>query len=148
VSVASIAVNFAAAYGMVKWVGIGHAGLALSTASVAVFGAVVLLAVLQRRLAGIGLRKLAGSAAKITVSAVLMGAACKLSSVLVHSAMGAHRHAPLVDVAISIPLGVAVFYAAARLWGIEELEAVEAACYTAFRNALRPEVGDPPARSR
>ena len=46
---ASIAVNFAASYGLVKWAGIGHAGLALSTASVAVFGAVVLLVILQQR---------------------------------------------------------------------------------------------------
>jgi putative peptidoglycan lipid II flippase len=148
VSMASVAVNFAASYGMVKWAGIGHAGLALSTASVAVFGALVLLAVLQRRLAGIGLRKLASSGGKIAVSAALMGAVCKLSSWLVHAAMGARSHVALVDVAISIPLGVAVFYGTARAWHVEELEAMEAACYTAFRNAPRPEVGDPPARSR
>jgi putative peptidoglycan lipid II flippase len=147
VSIASIAVNFAAAYGMVKLAGIGHAGLALSTALVAIFGAVTLLLVLQRRLAGIGLRKLAVSAGKIAVSAAVMGAVCKLSSLWVHSAMGTGRRVALVDVAVSIPLGVAVFYAAARAWRIEELEAVEAACYTAFRNnALRSEVGDPPAR--
>jgi peptidoglycan biosynthesis protein MviN/MurJ (putative lipid II flippase) len=134
---------------MVKWAGIGHAGLALSTASVAVFGAVTLLLILQRQLGGIGLRRLAGSAGKIVVSAVLMGVVCKLSSVLVHTAMGGRTHVPLADVAISIPLGVAVFYAAARTFRVEELEAVEAACYTAFRNnAPRPEAGDPPARSR
>ena len=149
VSVASIAVNFAVSYGMVKWAGIGHAGLALSTASVAVFGAVTLLLVLQRRLAGIGLRKIAGSAARIAVAAGLMGVVCRLSSGLVHAAMGGRNHVPLVDVAISIPLGVAVFYFTARAFRIEELEAVEAACYTAFRNnAPRPEAGDPPARSR
>jgi putative peptidoglycan lipid II flippase len=148
VSVASIAVNFAVSYSMVKWAGIGHAGLALSTAAVAVFGAVALLALLQRRLGGIGLQKLALSAGKIMVSAALMGVVCKLSSLLVHSAMGARSHVALVDVAISIPLGVCVFYAAARAWRVEELEALEAACYTAFRNAPRPEVGDPPARSR
>jgi putative peptidoglycan lipid II flippase len=148
VSLASIAVNFAVSYGMVKWAGIGHAGLALSTASVAVFGALVLLAVLQRRLHGMHLRRLAASAAKIAAAAALMGAVCKLSSVLVHAAMGARGHVALLDVAISIPLGVAVFYFAARILGIRELEAVEAACYTAFRNAPRPEVGDPPARSR
>jgi hypothetical protein len=78
-----------------------------------------------------------------------MGVVCKLSSALLHGAMGAHSHVALIDVAVSIPLGVAVFYAAARVWRIEELEAVEAACYTAFRNnAPRPEVGDPPPRSR
>lgn len=148
VSIASIVVNFAVSYGMVEWAGIGHAGLALSTAAVAIFGAVVLLAVLQHRLGGIGLRKLAGSAAKIAASAALMGVVCRLSSILVHASMGVWGHVALADVAISIPLGVAVFYAAARLLGIEELEAVEAACYTAFRNAPRSEVGDPPARSR
>jgi len=149
VSLASIAVNFAAAYGMVRWAGIGHAGLALSTAGVAIFGSLTLLVALQRRLAGMGLRKLAGSAAKIAAAAALMGAVCKLSSVLVHRAMGTHSHVALIDVAVSIPLGVAVFYVAARALRIEELEAVEAACYTAFRNnALRPEVGDPPPRSR
>jgi putative peptidoglycan lipid II flippase len=148
VSVASIAVNFAVSYGCVKWAGIGHAGLALSTAAVAVFGAVALLALLQRRLAGLGLRKLAVSAGKIAAAAALMGAVCKLSSVLVLATVGPRSYAPLADVAISIPLGVAVFYGAARWWGVEELEAVEAACYTAFRNAPRPEVGDPPARSR
>jgi putative peptidoglycan lipid II flippase len=149
VSVASVAVNFAAAYGMVKWAGIGHAGLALSTAAVAIFGALTLLTILQRRLAGIGLRKLARSAAKIAAAAALMGVACKLSSALVHAALGARAHVALADVAISIPLGAAVFYAAARACRIEELEAVEAACYTAFRNnAPRPEVGDPPPRNR
>jgi len=149
VSVASIAVNFAAAYGMVKWAGIGHAGLALSTAAVAIFGALTLLMVLQHRLHGIGLRRLARSTAKIAAAAALMGVACKLSSVLVHGALGARAHIALADVAISIPLGAAVFYAAARACHIEELEAVEAACYTAFRNnAPRPEVGDPPPRNR
>ncbi|HUB82704.1 MAG TPA: murein biosynthesis integral membrane protein MurJ [Bryobacteraceae bacterium] len=149
VSVASIAVNFVTAWVMVKWAGIGHAGLALSTAAVAVFGAVALLVVLRRRLAGIGLRKLAASGAKIAAAAALMGVACKLSSALVHTAMAGRAHVALVDVAISIPLGVAVFYAAARAWRIEELEAVEAACYTALRNnAPRPEVGDPPTRNR
>ncbi len=149
VSLASIAVNFAVAYGLVKWAGIGHAGLALSTAAVAVFGAVTLLCVLQRRLGGIGLRKLAASAGKIAASAGLMGLVCKLSSALIHTSMGGRSGVSLVDVAVSIPLGVAVFYAAAKVLRIEELEAVEAACYTAFRNnAPRPEAGDPPARSR
>ena len=147
VSMASIVVNFAASYGMVKWAGIGHAGLALSTAAVALFGSVVLLALLHRRLAGLHLRKLAVSAGKIVAAAALMGIVCRLSSAVIGGAMGAARHAALVDVAVSIPLGVAVFYAAARVWGIEELEAVETACYTAFSNAPRPEVGDPPARS-
>lgn len=115
VSLASIAVNFVVAYGMVKWAGIGHAGLALSTAAVALFGSLVLLALLHHRIPGIELRQLAWSAGKITVAAALMGVVCKLSSAIIGAAMGTRNHAALVDVAISIPLGVAVFYAAARL---------------------------------
>jgi putative peptidoglycan lipid II flippase len=148
VSVASIAINFVAAYGCVKWAGMGHAGLALSTACVALFGALALLALLHRKIGGLPLRNLAASAGKIAAAAALMGVACRLSSGAIHAAAGAGRGARLADVAISIPLGVAVFYAAARALRVEELEAVRAACYTAFRNAPRPEVGDPPARSR
>jgi putative peptidoglycan lipid II flippase len=147
VSVASIAVNFAAAYGCVKWGGMGHAGLALSTAAVALFGAAVLLVLLNRRIGGIGLRKLVAGAVRIAAASALMGVVCRLSSAAMHAAAGAGRLGRLADVAVSIPLGAAVFYAAARALRVEELEAVRAACYTALRNAPRPEVGDPPARS-
>ena len=147
VSLGSVAVNLAAAYTLVKVAGMGHAGLALSTAGVALFGALLLLALLHRRLRGLHLRKLASSAWKILAASALMGLVCRLSSAAVHSAAGAGRRGQWLDVAVSIPLGVAVYYAAARGLGVEELEAVRAACYTAFRNAPRPEVGDPPARS-
>jgi putative peptidoglycan lipid II flippase len=148
VSLASIAVNFTAGYALVKWAGMGHVGLALSTAGVALFGAIVLLILMHRRLGGMHLGELGANAAKIAAAAALMGAACKLSSIAVHTVLGSGRHAALADVAVSIPLGVAVFYAAARAWHIDQLEAVEAACYTAIRNAPRPESGNPPTRSR
>jgi putative peptidoglycan lipid II flippase len=148
VSVASIAVNLAAAYASVKWAGMGHAGLALSTAGAALFGSAVLLALLQRKVRGLPLRKLAASTAKIAAAAAAMGVVCKLSSGAILAAGGTGRAARLADVAVSIPAGVAVFYLAARTLRVEELEAVRAACYTALRNAPRPEVGDPPARSR
>jgi putative peptidoglycan lipid II flippase len=147
VSLASIAVNYLAARACLQWAGMGPAGLALSTAGVALFGALVLLVLLDRRLEGIGLRQLAASAARITAAAMLMGVVCLLSSGAIRAAAGAGRPGRLLDVAVSIPLGVAVFYAGARALRVEELEAVRAACYTALRNAPRPEVGDPPARS-
>ena len=87
---------------------------------------------------GIGLRKLAASGAKIAAAAGLMGVFCSFTSLFVHSAFGGASQIALLDVAISIPLAVAVFYSAARLFRIPELEAVEAACYTALRNAPRP----------
>jgi putative peptidoglycan lipid II flippase len=148
VSLASVAVNFAAARGLVRWGGMGHAGLALSTACAALFGAVALLVLLERRVRGLHLRKLAAGAGKIAAAAALMGVVCRLSSGAMQAAAGAGRGARLADVAISIPLGVAVFYRAARALRVEELEAVRDACYTALKNAPRPEVGDPPAGNR
>jgi len=148
VSLASIGVNFIAAYGSVKWLGMGYAGLALSTALVALFGAAALLALLHRRVGALPLRELAFSAAKILAASALMGVVCRLSGGVIHTAMGAGRGARLADVAVSVPLGVAVFYVSARALGVAELEAVRAACYTALSNASRPEVGDPLAGSR
>jgi putative peptidoglycan lipid II flippase len=148
VSVGSIAINFAAAYTLVTRLGMGHAGLALSTSVVALLGAAILFGLLRVRIGGLHSRQLGRSAAAIAASSALMGAICYASSALVHAAVGAGKLGQLTDVAVSIPLGAAVFYASARALRIPELEAVQNACYTAFRNAPRPEVGDPPARNR
>jgi hypothetical protein len=69
-------------------------------------------------------------------------------SLAIHSMAGAGRLAQLAGVAVSIPFGALVFYAAARALGIRELEAVRAACYTSFRNAPRPEAGGSPPGNR
>ena len=148
VSAASIAVNVGAAYTLVRVVGMGHAGLALSTSIVALAGAAILFAMLRTRIGGLHTARLAFSAVRIAGAAAVMGAACRVSSGLIHGAAGAGKAAQLADVAISIPLGAAVFYAMARVFRVEELEAVRSACYTAFRNAPRLEVGDPPAGDR
>ena len=148
VSVASIAINLAVAWSMVKWTGLGHAGLALATSVVALFGATMLFAILRVRIRGIHGRRLLASALKITAASAVMGAVCRAASSGIHAAAGAGKFAQLADVSISIPLGVVAFYAGARALRVRELEAVSSACYTAIRNAFRPEVGDPPARNR
>jgi putative peptidoglycan lipid II flippase len=121
VSLASIAVNLAAASSMVKLAGLGHLGLALSTSAVALFGAVTLFLALRRRLAGLHARALAATAAKVLAASALMGAVCWLLNRGAHAALGAGRLAHLTGVAVSIPLGAAVFYAAARALGAGEL---------------------------
>jgi putative peptidoglycan lipid II flippase len=143
VSAASVAINFGAAWGLLKWAGLGHAGLALSTSIVALFGAAALFALLRVRIQGLHGKTLARSAAKITAAAAIMGAVCRTSSHGIHALLQAGKLAQVADVAVSIPLGVAVFYAAARAFGVEELEAVRTACYTAIRNAPRSDFGDP-----
>ena len=147
VSVASIAVNFCAAYGLLHYARWGHAALALSTSLVALVGAAALFAALRARIHGLHGRSLTASALKILAASAAMGAAAKVSSFAVHAAVHGQKLAQLTDIAISIPCAAAVFYGAARWLRIPELHAAEAACYTAFRNASRPEVGDSPARS-
>jgi len=123
VSLVSILVNLAAASTMVKLAGLRHLGLALSTSAVALFGSVALFALLRRRIHGMHGRALAVSVAKILCASAAMGLACYLSSRSVHHWFGAGKIAQIADVALSIPLGAAVYYALCRAMRVPELEA-------------------------
>jgi len=146
VSLVSIALNLVVAWTLVKWTPMGHTGLALSTSIVMLFAATALFAILRSRVGGLHGRRLARSALQIAAASAAMGCVCWFSSRAIHLRM-AGRPAYFVDIAVSIPLGIAIFFAAARLLRISELEAVLAACYTSIRNAPRSEVGGPPSRS-
>ena len=76
VSVFSIAVNLGCALALVNWVGMGHAGLALTTSLVALFGAGLLFALLRGRTGGLDGRNMAANAGKIMAAAAIMGSAC------------------------------------------------------------------------
>jgi len=147
VSVASVAVNLPLAIVLVRW--LGQAGLALATSLVVLLSAAVLFALLAGRIGGIHGRRLAISAGKIAAATAVMSVVCRAASLAIHAAFfdGGGKTARVTDLAISIPLGVSVFYATARALGIGEVEAMGSACYTFLRNAPRPEVGDPPARN-
>jgi putative peptidoglycan lipid II flippase len=140
VSVASVILNIAVSWALVTWTALGHAGLALSISIVALAGSAALFALLRRRLGGLHGRRIAASALRIGAASALMAVACL-------GVRGLHfSHA--LNVFVSLPVGVGVFYAAARALRVPEVEAIAAACYTALKNAPRPEVGDPPARHR
>jgi putative peptidoglycan lipid II flippase len=145
VSIGSVAVNAAAALALVYWAGLGTAGLALSVSLVALLSAAALFAVLRLRLGGLGGAPLASSTLRIALASALMGIVCSAAAAALPAP--ASRAAHGLRLAVVVPLGVAVFYAAARVLRVPELEAVRAACYTSNRNAPRPEVGDPPARN-
>ena len=148
VSAVSVGLNLVLALVLVKQGGMGHAGLALSTALAALASGTLLFALLHARIPSMDARGLGASALKIATASAAMALACHASSTWVRGALGTGRAAYLADVALSIPLGAAVFYAGARALAVPELEAVSSACYTALRNALRPEVGDPSAGDR
>ena len=127
VSLASILVNVIAASSMVKLAGLGHAGLALSTSLVALFGSAVLFDLIRRRVGRLDGRRLSAAFFKITAASALMGLACALSSRMVQHALGVSRLARVADLAISVPVGLAVFLAAAKLFRLPELEAARRA---------------------
>ena len=131
VSLISIAVNYATAATMLRAAGFGHAGLALSTSAVAIFGAAALFIILRNRIGGIYGRDLVDSLWRITAASAVMGAAVWGSSRLMQSWLGQGALAHLADLTVSIPLGLVVLYVACRLLRVAELE-------LATRSVLNP----------
>jgi putative peptidoglycan lipid II flippase len=122
VSLASIAINYAVAYTVTRTGWLGHAGLALAASAVAIFGFLAQFLILQRRIGGMHGRRLFRSVAQIFVASAAMGMLVGVSSMLVRRGLGISRTARLADLAISIPVGVAVFYGVSRALRVDELE--------------------------
>ena len=122
VSLASIAINFGAAATLIHITGLGHAGLAMSTSIVALFGFVVLFEVLRKRIGGVHGRELRAGIAKVLVASLAMAAVTALSSHGMEHWLGISQLARLADLAVSIPLALAVFYGMCRALGVSELD--------------------------
>ncbi|MGH9592772.1 MAG: murein biosynthesis integral membrane protein MurJ, partial [Bryobacteraceae bacterium] len=122
ISIFSIAINFTVATLLINHTNLSHAGLALSTSTVAIFGAVTLFWILRKRIAGIQGRGLFTSLWKITAASALMGCCAAASSHWIGAWLGAGTLARFVDLAVSIPVGVLTFYAACRLLKVIELD--------------------------
>jgi peptidoglycan biosynthesis protein MviN/MurJ (putative lipid II flippase) len=125
VSLASVAVNSAAAVGMVKWAGFGQAGLAFATSLVSITGATALFVLLRARLGRLGGKTLLASGARTIAASAVMAAVCVASSAAVRHVAPGGRLGHLADVAATVPLGAAVFYLTARILGVRELPGTE-----------------------
>ena len=137
VSVASVVINFATAGAMVRWLGLRHAGLAVSTSAVALFGFFILFEVLRRRIGGVYGRELFRVVGRVAIASAVMGAAAWLSNQGVVRWLGTSQLADLVNLAISIPLALLVFYAVCRTLGIDELGMAVRAFTAPIRRRLR-----------
>jgi len=138
VSVVSIAINYFAASTMVRVAGLGHAGLALSTSIVAIFSFLALLWAMRIRIGGIHGRALLSTLLKVTTASLLMGAVCFGSSHLARQWLGLGRWARLADLAVSVPLGLGVFYGVVRAMRVPELEMAGAALAGRMRTRSTP----------
>ena len=122
VSLGSIIVNFATAATMIRFAGLGHAGLALSTSVVALFGFFLLFEILRRRIGGVYGRELAGGIGKVLFASLIMAGATALSSHEMERWLGVSQLARLADLAVSIPLGLLIFYGMCRALGLHEVD--------------------------
>jgi putative peptidoglycan lipid II flippase len=122
VSLVSIGVNYITASLLLRSTNLSHAGLALSTSAVAIFGSVALFAILRSRIGGVHGRNLASSIWRITLASAVMGGVVLLSSRCIQAWLGIARLGRLVDLAISIPVGLFVFYGACRMLRVTELD--------------------------
>ncbi len=123
VSLGSILVNYVVAVTLTRWAGWGHTGLALATSAVTLFSSVALFWILRNRISGIHGRALAASIAKISLAAAIMGAAVAFASHTAGAWIGVSRLARLANLAVSVPLGIGVFYLVCRLIKVAEMEA-------------------------
>ncbi|MDX2266667.1 MAG: murein biosynthesis integral membrane protein MurJ [Bryobacter sp.] len=115
VSLASVMVNFSLAWFLVRVLGFGHAGLALATSGIAIFTSLTLFLLIRRRAEGLYGRMLFESLWRVLAASAAMGAA-------VWALVRWLESAPYVlQLALAIPAGVVVFYAACRALRIEEL---------------------------
>lgn len=122
VSFCSIAINFAVAVTAVSVFHLGHAGLALSTSSVAIFSSIALFVIMRKRIGGIYGRNLWRSFVRIMLASLAMAAVVWAVSTGVHRWLGWASSAYLADLALSIPAGLAVLYLACRALGVPELD--------------------------
>ncbi len=121
VSLGSIAINYAVVSTMTSQPGFGLAGLAMSTSVVAISASLILFTILKGRMTGIYGRALLASVLRILIAAAAMSAAVWATSWFVASRLEPGRMRYLVDLALSIPSGLAVYYFACRMLGVDEM---------------------------
>jgi putative peptidoglycan lipid II flippase len=132
-SVLSIATNYVVAKFTVDYLHIGHRGLALSISAVAIINFLLLFLFMRRKLGGIEGRSLFLTFAKVLSASLAMGAVSWFVSHQIETFFGNQTlFARLTDVGVSIAVGIAVFYFAASLLQVGELNQMTAALKRKF----------------
>jgi putative peptidoglycan lipid II flippase len=135
VSLLSIVTNYAVAKFTVDYLKIGHIGLALSISAVAIVNFALLFFFMRRKLDGIEGRSLLSTFAKVMLASAAMGAVCWLVSDRIENYLGMDGvFARLINVGVSIAVGVVVFYLGALLLKVGELTQLTGAIERKFRS--------------
>lgn len=137
VSALSIFLNYGLNWYLIRELGWGHVGLALSTASVTMLSFLALFLAMRRKAGGVEGRRLSRGLAKILTATALMTTVCWASSHWIGAWLGVSWWARAADLAVSIPLGAAVLYGACRALGVAELELAEKAALSRLKRRGR-----------
>lgn len=122
-SLFSIITNYVVAKSTVDYLGMGHRGLALSISVVSLVNFALLFVFLRRKVGKIEGGKLLSTFVKVMAAATVMGAICWVVSHQIEALLGkASLGARLIDVGVSIAIGIVVFYVAARIFKVGELD--------------------------
>lgn len=133
-SIISIITNYVVAKLAIEYFGIGHRGLALSVSAVALINCALLFFFLRRKLDGIEGGSLMNSFVKVSLASAAMGAACWFISLQVAAFIGSQSLlARVLNVIVSVAIGVVVFGLVARLLGVSELEQLTNALQRRFK---------------
>ncbi len=121
-SLVSIVTNYAVAIFTVDYLKLGHRGLALSISVVSIINFALLFFFMRRKLGWIEGRSLGAAFAKVTLASAVMGAVCWIISNRIEIYLGMEGLvARLTNVGVSIATGIVVFYLAARLLKVGEM---------------------------
>lgn len=121
-SLVSIVTNYVVASVSVKYLGLGHRGLALSISAVAIVNSALLLFSLHRKLGRIEGRSLLTTFGKVALASLVMGVICWAINHQIVSWLGDRSFAAhLINVTVSIGIGMVVFYLTAQFLRVAEL---------------------------
>src|SRR5699024_3069136 len=99
----------------------GHNGLALATSLSTTFTAIALLYYLRKKIGNLGLKAMTQSAVKILISSFIMGVGVYFTYHSLMTALDPSRFIELILVALSILLGLAIYFVCLYLFKVEEL---------------------------
>jgi putative peptidoglycan lipid II flippase len=136
ISLLSIVVNICAAEFLLTEFHLGISALALATSAVAIVACVVLFAVLRGRLGGIDGRYLLNRVLRICLASAMMAGPVWGVSHYLTLRLGYSRAADLVNLALSIPVGLLAFAVAAKLLGLGDSRLVFQALRTRLQRLL------------
>ena len=97
----------------------------------------MLFAILRKRIGGVYGRDLAMKIGKVSLASAIMGAAIFASSRGMAMWLGASQKARLADLAVSLPVGLAVYYVCCRALGLSDIDGVIRAFAGPIQRRLR-----------